>query len=55
MVNQTKQNVIYNCKWGTCTVKLGSMELLWKHVEQQHVDNATPRLVHLVNDDDGRV
>ncbi|GBC08088.1 hypothetical protein RclHR1_00790038 [Rhizophagus clarus] len=25
---------------------------LWKHVEQQHVDNAIPRLIHFVNDDD---
>ena len=53
MVNQTKQNTTHICKWGDCTDKFDSMSLLWKHVEQQHVDNATPCLIHLVNDDDG--
>jgi hypothetical protein len=52
MVNQTKQNTTHICKWGSCTEKFDSMVSLWKHVEQ-HVDNATPRLIHLVNDDDG--
>ncbi|RIA87661.1 hypothetical protein C1645_827446 [Glomus cerebriforme] len=52
MVNQTNQTTKHTCKWGTCTDKFDSMLSLWKHVEQQHVDNATPRLIHLVNDDD---
>lgn len=53
MVNQTSQNITHNCKWGGCTDKFDSMLSLWKHVEQQHVDNAIPRLIHFVNDDDG--
>ncbi|GES90693.1 hypothetical protein GLOIN_2v1004476 [Rhizophagus clarus] len=52
MVNQTNQNIIHNCKWVGCTDKFDSMLSLWKHVEQQHVDNAIPRLIHFVNDDD---
>ncbi|PKY53682.1 hypothetical protein RhiirA4_472043 [Rhizophagus irregularis] len=52
MVNQTSQNITHNCKWGGCTDKFDSMLSLWKHVEQQHVDNAIPRLIHFVNDDD---
>jgi len=53
MVNQTNQNITHICKWAGCKDKFDSMLSLWKHVEQQHVDNATPRLIHLVNDDDG--
>ncbi|CAG8491477.1 4161_t:CDS:2 [Funneliformis mosseae] len=51
MVNQTRQEVLHSCKWGGCKEKFNSNLSLWKHVEQ-HVDNAIPRLTHMVNDDD---
>ncbi|CAI2170705.1 2490_t:CDS:2 [Funneliformis geosporum] len=51
MVNQARQDVLHSCKWGSCKQKFNTNISLWKHVEQ-HVDNAIPRLTHMVNDDD---
>ncbi|CAG8541594.1 315_t:CDS:2 [Dentiscutata heterogama] len=39
------------CKWGSCSEKFNSVSSLWEHVER-HIDNAEPRMIHFVNDDD---
>ncbi|CAG8696133.1 20141_t:CDS:2 [Dentiscutata erythropus] len=39
------------CKWDSCREKFNSVASLWEHVER-HIDNAEPRMIHFVNDDD---
>lgn len=51
MVNRTDIMLEHACKWGSCSEKFNSVSSLWEHVER-HIDNAEPRLIHLVNDDD---